>query len=309
MKNWLAKISVWVVAVVFILSAVSKLFPVIQFEFSLAEYSIPWAMTPFFARTIIGIELVIGLLLLSGYKLRKVTIPSTVVFLLLMTGVLMVRLLRSGNEGDCGCMGQWIAMTPVQSIVKNLILLFMCTIGYRYAGVYNLFKGRMRFLFPFVFIGSLTLPYIIEPVYIGENYARKNQEARKLDVSLFYTDNQDEQPKADLNKGKHIIVFLSVGCPHCKLAAQKMGVMKKMDDKVPFYFFINGTEDKVVAFRKEQKCENIPYSRLRQPQFLQLSGPDLPAIQLIDNGMIVKDINYLDLDNAVIKDFLSQNAR
>lgn len=302
MKSNLAKILLIIIGVFFILSAVAKLFPVIQFEFLLGSFSLPWSWTPYIARTIIGVELVLGILLLLRFRLHRLAIPLSIRFLIFMTLVLVYRWMTAGADAECGCMGDWLSMTPLQSILKNIAL-----IGALFWMKKNIAPSHSisnNYILLSIAIVSFVLPYIIEPVYVGLNTTRDQQETYPFDVDLLYADNQKELPKIDVRKGKHIVAFLSVNCPHCKLAAKKIAIIYQLHPEIPFYFFINGKDENIAKFCSEQKCESVPYSKLLQPQFLQLAGPELPSIQFLEDGQVVRNVDYLDLDVKSMEDFL-----
>ncbi|HUH74377.1 MAG TPA: MauE/DoxX family redox-associated membrane protein [Chitinophagales bacterium] len=303
-QKTLPRLSIFLIGIFFLVSAVAKLFPVISFEFSLGSYGLPWALTPYVARVVIGIELILGGLLVLQYRLRKVSIPLAVSFLLLMTLVLVYRWITAGADADCGCMGAWLEMTPIQSILKNVILLIILLLAQRFivSSIPSSFHNYLMGIFAII---ALTAPFIVEPVYVGANSSRDTQEVRRLDVDLFYTKNQEDSPKTDLKNGKHIIAFLSISCPHCQKAANKLGIIQRQHPEYPIHLFINGNDETVNEFRKQYKCEEVPFSKLLQPQFLQLSGPELPSIQYIQDGMIQREVNYLDIDNAGIEEFLN----
>jgi thiol-disulfide isomerase/thioredoxin len=298
------KLSILLIGAFFVVSAIAKLYPVISFEFSLGSYGIPWNLTPYVARAVISIELILGCLLILQYRLKKMTIPYTIAFLLLMTVVLIYRWITAGADSDCGCMGDWLPMTPIQSIIKNILLIFALLIA-RKSIEAKTSSSSKSFLMSIIGIISFTAPYIIEPVYIGVNTTHNSQETRPLDIDLFYSENQVDTPKVDLKKGNHIIAFLSITCPHCQKAAIKFGIIQSQHPEYPIHLFINGNDKTVDQFRKEYKCEEVAYSKLLQPQFLQLSGPELPSIQYIKDGVVQRSVDYLDIDNAGIEDFLN----
>jgi hypothetical protein len=61
------------------------------------------SIAPYFSRTLIGIEMALGLLLLQKNWLRKFIIPVTTALLLVFIGHLTyVTFLSGGNSGKCG---------------------------------------------------------------------------------------------------------------------------------------------------------------------------------------------------------------
>lgn len=299
-----SQVLIFIIGLFFILSAVAKLFPVISFEFSLGSYGIPWAWTPYFARTVISIELILGIFLILQYRLKKLSIPLTYLFLVFMTLVLVYRWMTAGADADCGCMGEWLKMTPLQSILKNILIVLLLFFAQKSFNITSTNTVK-NYLLAILGIIAFTAPYIIEPVYVGVNTSFDTQDAHPLDTNLFYTENQIDTPKIELLKGKHIIAFLSIKCPHCQKAANKLGIIHRQHPEYPIHLFINGKKETVNEFRKKYDCESIPYSILLQPQFLQLSGPNLPSIQYVKDGIIQRNVDYLDMDNTGIEAFLN----
>ncbi|MFI0426363.1 MAG: MauE/DoxX family redox-associated membrane protein [Flavobacterium sp.] len=116
-----------VVAALFIVSAIAKLYPSPYFAISTFEvkqlYSLGFSadFAPYFSRTLIGVEFALGILLLINHHLKKITIPATITLLVVFIIHLSYETFISGNSGNCGCFGELIPMTPVEAIIKNII--------------------------------------------------------------------------------------------------------------------------------------------------------------------------------------------
>ncbi|MFD2603319.1 MauE/DoxX family redox-associated membrane protein [Flavobacterium suzhouense] len=116
-----------VVAFLFIISAVAKMYPSPYFAISTFEVKQLYTMgfsegfAPLFSRTLIGIEFALGLLLLQPHWLKRFVIPATIALLLVFITHLTIQTLSSGNAGNCGCFGELLPMTPVEAIIKNII--------------------------------------------------------------------------------------------------------------------------------------------------------------------------------------------
>lgn len=109
--------------VAFILSGITKLFPIYSFELLLVSQGIcGWELAPYLSRFIVIAELWIGLGFLSGSLLRRVYIPVSLLMLLLFTIHLMYGYISGTASGNCGCFGELIPMTPIEAIVKNIFL-------------------------------------------------------------------------------------------------------------------------------------------------------------------------------------------
>lgn len=123
--SWIIRI---VVALLFIVSAIAKLYPSPYFAISTFEvkqlYTLGFSelLAPYFSRILIGIEFALGFLLLNNHFLKRITIPSTIGLLsVFIIHLSYVTFLSGGNSGNCGCFGELIPMTPIEAIIKNII--------------------------------------------------------------------------------------------------------------------------------------------------------------------------------------------
>jgi thiol-disulfide isomerase/thioredoxin len=152
------------VALLFLVSALSKMFPLWMFEKQLVDLGITsWCSAHYLARTLIALEFAIGLALLQNNYLRSLVIPGTIVLLLLFNIHLSMEMYKHGAmNGNCGCFGQLIPMTPLEAFIKNLI-----TIGiliYLFIKVRDREKGQNRIIYPLaMFFGSMALLFVAFP--------------------------------------------------------------------------------------------------------------------------------------------------
>ena len=133
MEN-LKKYAPWAIRIIisflFLLSAVAKLYPSPYFAISTFEVKQLYTMgfsqdlAAYFSRTLIGIELALGLLLLQSNFLRKIVIPATLLMLVVFTiHLTIVTFQDGGNSGNCGCFGSLLPMTPIEAIIKNIVAI------------------------------------------------------------------------------------------------------------------------------------------------------------------------------------------
>lgn len=294
---------------VFIYSGYSKLLPIIEtFEFTFVDIGIAnWYGAPIIARLFIGLEFFIGVLLVLIFNLRKFTLPFTVFLLLLFSTYLVMQVFINGDDGNCGCFGEHFKMTPIQAILKNLIMLAAIVF------VYILSTGwKSRFnalLIIFTSLISITIPFVVNPVdftYTSNNLEEKINYPLELDLLYSPSDTSKvEIPKVELRKGKHIVAFLSLTCSHCRIAAKKFRLIKKKNAQIPIYFVLNGERSHYKGFMKDTQADNIPSSFCLGKSFIQLSSSRLPRIYFIDEGLVVKKADYFELNQYAIEDWLS----
>ena len=299
-----------IVGSIFIYSGYTKLFPVIEtFEFTFVELGIAnWYTAPFIARLFLGLEFFVGCLLILNYQLKKITIPITIILLSFFTIYLIIQIFVSGNNGYCGCFGEHLKMTPLQAIIKNAIMFGLLFI------VYFIYEGwKIKYnslLLSFVGVTLILTPFIINP--IDYNYTSNNLDEKvnyPLALNLLFQPEDSskvEIPKVDIRKGNHVVAFLSLKCPHCKIAAKKFRLIKKNNPQISIYFILNGQKSDYSNFIEETKADNIPYSFCLGKTFVKLASFRLPRIYYLNNGIVLRKVDYLELNQYEIEEWYNK---
>ncbi|MDP2385061.1 MAG: hypothetical protein Q8M29_01700 [Bacteroidota bacterium] len=292
----------------FLFSAYSKLYPIEPFEFTFVDIGISnWRLSPFFARTIIGLEFFIGILFIINYKTRGFTSKLSIGILTFFVLYLCFILIKNGNDSNCGCFGELIKMTPVESIIKNLALILVNIVLLKWGEEINLKKFRIPVI-SLLLVISIAIPYILNPVDLNYSKAylmkKENQYFMPLDTLV---NNAYIHPVSnEIKKSKHIVAYLSSSCPHCKIAATKLRIMKDKNKNLPLLFVINGEEEKVKVFLDETKSHNVAWTKLGERPFVYLAGTHLPSIVLVNNQTVEYDLNYFFLDQTEIENWLKK---
>jgi len=154
--NWIIRILIFIV---FILSAVSKMFPIWQFEKQLVDLNLfTWCQAPYVARFIIALELAIGIAFLQKHYVKRLVIPITILLLTAFCIHLSMQMVEFGPmNGNCGCFGQLIPMTPLEAFIKNAITIALLIYLYRNSAEYE----NRKLLYPvLIFIGSVAVMFI-----------------------------------------------------------------------------------------------------------------------------------------------------
>ncbi len=290
---------------IFIFSAYAKLFPVELFELTLIDIGVSnWFLAPFIARFFIGLEFFIGFMLISNIYLNRIILKLTIVTIIIFTIYLLLLIFIEGNEGNCKCFGNLIRLTPLESIIKNIIMLLLSLLLYKKHKGFD-WKFSKYFL-TVTLIVSFLLPFIIYPVDLSASERNFNVEKLNYNLGLdvLYNNPKIPAPKEELRTGKHIIAFMSLTCPHCRIAAYKMHIMKKMNQKIPFYFVLNGDSTDLQRFYSDTKTSDIPYSILLGHDFVKIAGVKLPAIFWVENGIVTRKTKYIFLEQKDIEDWI-----
>jgi len=309
MKNILAILLSISVGALFIVSAATKIYPMEPFEYQFVDIGIAnWQTAPYIARFFIGLEFFLGILLIFNILLRKFTLKFAIGLLVMFCIYLVYRIILDGNVGNCGCFGEAIKMSPLEGILKNILLIVACIVTYILADK-DFWKPILKKIFvPLFLIIAMCLGFFIYPIDAVYSSTLDNKTVNyKVPLELMYHDNQKEKPEVDLTKGKHIIAFLSLTCPHCKIAAQKMNVMHKKNPSIPFYYALNGDKEMLSAFLDDTNTKDVPHNLfLGAKDWIQVAGVSLPIIMYVENSIVVKKTTGLDVDQNDIESWLKK---
>src|SRR5690606_19602020 len=144
-----------------IISGLVKLNDPVGFSFKLKDYFAPEVLDLGFlvpyalllAILIVIFEVLLGVSLLLGY-MRKVTLWSLLLMIVFFT-FLTFYSAYFNKVTDCGCFGDAIPLTPWESFIKDVVLLFLILIlflGQKY--LTSLFNAGTRGILVFaVFVG------------------------------------------------------------------------------------------------------------------------------------------------------------
>lgn len=293
---------------VFLYSGYTKLYPIEPFELTFVDLGIGgWRLAPFIARFIIGLEFMIGLLLIFSLYIKRFTIKLTIASLLFFSIYLVFVILKTGNNGNCGCFGTALVMTPLQALIKNAVMLIVSLVIYKYYEGLN-FGKISKWLFVSVFITAFAFPHILN--YVDMDYSSaylvKKENHFKLELDSLYADAKIHNPPKDLSSGKHIISFMSLTCPHCRIAAKKLKLIKEKNPSISMYLILNGDFKKIPAFFEDTKAYNLDYCMLNGKNFIYLAGLSMPVIYMVNNSEVENSVDYMRLDQTEIENWLAK---
>jgi hypothetical protein len=309
-KNIIYSIICSLMGCIFLFSAYTKLYPIEPFEYTFVDLGfISWQIAPFVARLLIGLEFFIGFLLVFNIGLRQIAYKLGIATLLLFCIYLVLLMFFTGNKGNCGCFGSAIVMTPLQALVKNIIMLGIFFLLYKYHTGWKL-KNKWKLLILLPLVTAFVLPFILNPVELdySEAYLNKPEENFKIELDTLYTHATLNVPPKTLSEGKQVIVFMSLTCPHCRIAANKIRIIHEKNPELPFYFILNGDESNLKPFFENTHTEAIPHcilvggnDKIGNYFVYVAKKSELPVIYMVNNGIVEHDVNYIDLDQKEIE--------
>ena len=287
----------------FLLSAFAKIYPDPSFYFSITAFEfkqlVPMGFTMetavYFSRIIIGIEFAIGILLLFPYNIKKFIIPATILMLAVFSVHLIIEILTGGNQGNCGCFGALLPMTPLQALIKNLLSIGLLTLVlYKFSNelveknnfliTTNITTLCILALFMLIPIQKKTTVspsptgYTEDTTIVKDSIIVKQiNDSTKKDLVVIKDTTKKiivgAGPKKvksiyskyfpKIDDGKKILCFFAPTCDHCMATAKELTELKKADPNFP---------DIQMIFMDEA-AEEIP-------KFFKFAGAEYPSLVL-----------------------------
>lgn len=314
----------------FMLSGIAKMFPLWAFEKQLVDLGlVSWCNAHYLARLIIALEIAIGIGILQSHFLKKLIIPATILLLVAFCVHLTIEMVKHGAmNGNCGCFGQLIPMTPLEAFIKNIITILLLIYLYRNVQDKPVGENKLSYLW-IMYLGSALLVFLFFPFCPCEKESTalkamptadsttvvpldtaKTDSAKTLQekVEKFEKPNEkvvDNGPKkvtsrfagfthfgkktVNLDEGKKIVCMFAPGCDHCQATAKELGVLARQG-KIPpvFILFMEEEVFKIPEFFKIAEFI-FPHYIVDVPKFWQTIGEgSTPGVFYLWNGNIIK---------------------
>ena len=344
-KNTLQWILRFIVFALFIVSALAKMFPIWAFEKQLIDLGIAtWDSAPYFARFLLGVELAIGVAILQPHYLKRIVIPATILLLVVFCVHLSIEMVKHGAmNGNCGCFGQLIPMTPLEAFLKNvgtigiLVWLYKMTMEKEMTHRFSLLLLIWSMSSLLVFAGFPFSPKTetaeepvtelapttenssatTEPITQSTTPTKDTAQVKVVEegpakvVSTYSKYAVFNGKKANIDEGKAIICFFAPGCDHCQATAKELAQMSKQKDFPPVYIFFMDEEAYKIPEFLDFAGKKFPYRVIDIPTFWTIIGDDgeTPGVHYMWNGNIRKTfmgINERAFNAAELKKAIAQ---
>jgi len=338
-QDW-KKIVSWsiriLISALFLVSAYAKIYhePSAFFNITKFEYTqlYPMGFSPelavIFSRGLIGIEFALGVLLLFPFNLTKVVIPATIIMLGVFCVHLSLEIFTGGNEGNCGCFGSLLPMTPLQAIIKNVLsigLLLILLLKFskvlnekkNFLAVSNIATLCVLGMFIFIPIQKKTsLSPTTNTVEVNDTSSSTNTDIDTSNVKTNTVQSNDSKanpevktpevkgpPKKksgfakifpNIDEGKKILCFFAPTCEHCMATGKALTEMKNADPNFPEIqmIFMDEAPEEIPAFFKFAGAEYKSYVMDIVGFWNALgSGRDTPGVMYLWNGKTIKFYN------------------
>lgn len=284
------------------MSAVLKVVDMDKFEIYVYSYHFFSLNASFFvARMAIVLELVLGFGLIS-HCFHKLMWWGSMAMLGGYTLLLMYALVM-GRTDSCHCFGDFLQLDPKQSLIKNGVLMLLFLLIYRMES----WKTPFRWLILCLIIMASTIGVFVAspPDNLTSNFdPEQNLQTELFDAML------DDAPlnSLHLREGKQVVCVFSTGCDYCQMAARKLSLMQQFygfpADRITYVFM--GNEESMAKFYDQS--ESVPYRGVLYPDVVRLLkaiNGKFPVIVLLDNGQVVREYGFRNMDEAEIMAFFN----
>ena len=279
---------------VFILSAVAKLAGADNFElyvFSLGAFSLGASFV--IARLVIALELFLGVWLMLNTH-PKLSIKLAAAVLAGFSAFLVVMIIK-GSKDNCHCFGDLVDFTPVQSLIKNAVLLGITVLSLKVKPFNIPYKNLIVSL---VAVASLAAVFIISP---PDNFRYSEYAIDGFNQEVFDKAVADGQIDAALAEGDDVICFFSFGCEFCHMTAKKLSVMLSRGDfeGSAVNVLIAGKYDdfdaEAAAFFADSQLPYNSIDTLSAATFLRITNGHYPVVIHTLDGHLLQQWSYRDL--------------
>lgn len=287
---------------VFIVSAVLKLFDMDQFEIYIYSYHFFSLNFSFLvARFAIIVEMVLGIMLITNCLHKLIWWGS-----MAMLGgysLLLIYALTIGRTDSCHCFGDFLQLDPKMSLLKNGVLILLFLLIYKVEG----WKTPFRWLILCLAVMASTIGvFVASP---PDNFTPAYAPEHNLQKELF-DEILDDAPldSLQLKEGKQVVGIFSTSCEYCQLAAHKLSLMQQFygfpKEKITYLFM--GNEEGISNFYEQS--ESARYRDVLYPDVVRLLkaiNGNFPTLVFMEDGEVVHEYGFRNMNEAEIKAFMA----
>ncbi|PKL83612.1 MAG: hypothetical protein CVV24_03955 [Ignavibacteriae bacterium HGW-Ignavibacteriae-3] len=261
-----------ILGVLFLLSAYSKMISPGLIEIILLDHGLAASRetAAVVVRILIGFEFALGLSFFQPFAIKQIVVPVSILFLIGFTIYLGYTALILKDAQNCGCFGEMIKMSPVESIIKNIVLIGMLILVFKLS-----VEKKNYFIVPVITIISIALVFIFIPI--------KSQN----DLLFAQYTNFNDAGRVDLSQGEKLIAIFNTECDHCQHLAADLTVMSQKAKQLPEIYALMFTEGTVTPDSfKVLTGSDFPYHMIEMNEFFSLIGQSPPRLYWLIDGTV-----------------------
>ncbi len=200
------------------------------------------------------LETLLGALFMVGLRLRG-AVAGTAALLTLVFSALIFYAWRWNGLEDCGCFGDYIKLSPLQSLAKNAALLGV--IAWAWYGArgdtpsWGTRVGRARYVSSGMALGFIVLTlflYYRPPVTAPKPSPSQDGTtavSRPFAQFVFEAEGQHY----DLGAGAYLVAMLNADCPHCRASVPMLNELFEASGDAEVVGLVSGTPGELEDFK------------------------------------------------------------
>ena len=282
----------------FVIAAILKLISVDEFEIYIYSFDIfGFVATSLLSRLLIAGELILGIFLIFkiNYRLTRRLIFSVLIFFTLF--LVYAAIFR--NDDNCHCFGELVELNPIESIIKNVVLMILLLsqrVDESTSQRVERRKSKVNCKLLIVNCSLLAVFIISPPDIIYDKIFSSDEEISSRDLYESFADvvkidfeNEtivfDTTSSFNVSEGRQMIAIVSAGCKYCKIGVKKLSMMMERDDGDydDVDIFIWGSPEGIVNFRRETLTEGCSYWHIMPNKAIDITYGRFPTFITINN--------------------------
>ena len=306
---------------VFIIASILKLITIDEFEIYIYSFNIfSFFITTILSRLLIVGEIVLGIFLIFKIYYRftwKATLTIQILFTIFLIYTALFR-----DDGNCHCFGDLVQLSPMQSIIKNLVIigaLFLLKLrpselqNFRTKKIHRPIDSKTHILYIIPIIVLVGVMIISPTDSIYKMIYSTEKEISTIDLEESFEDVKkidfeediivfDSISRFNLNEDNNMIIVVSSGCKYCKLGVKKLSMIMEREgnDIDDVDIFIWGSPEGIKAFREDTMTENYSYWHILPNKAIDITYGKFPIFIWFDKKEIVKIGDFRDLDDDIL---------
>lgn len=283
---WLRIVLRVLLGLLFVVSAAAKLLDIDPFEMYVFSYGFfPLTVVDVLVRLCIAAELILGLLIALGWFKRLVRLFS--LLLLIFFSLFLCYAALRGRMESCQCFGQLLDIDPIQSLLKNAILILWTLFVYQGIPKGSIIDSKPRLIISLVASALITAAIFIVSVpdswMFGQSGNRYNQQTLAEAISPTGI-----LAPSHLDQDRQLVAFVTPGCPFCQMSRQKISA---------------------IADRHDLDTTHIHYIQpddIGDSIFMRITFGSRPLVVLLDQGNVVATYHYRNISERQVADVLQR---
>jgi len=144
-------------------------------------------LAQYLSRSLIAFEIFIAISILQSNYFKRIIVPISILLLLIFSSHLTYSIFL-GDDGNCGCFGVLIPMTPIQALIKNIITIAILGFLYKVTekNLGSSFKNLM-----IIMLSSMLFMFIYVPLKSNPKSSVKVVNNQQIDNKNFTTERLD----------------------------------------------------------------------------------------------------------------------